>query len=107
MQDEVQEDADLQIKWSKWMSDDKAPGFYRRVFVLLLSWHPDCDDIGVDEEVIRTSKIRPSSVSDISRYNVWELCSKRRTILLLSLYALIVGRKHFPKTRQTLLSQVS
>jgi len=53
MQPKVQEDADLQIKWSNWMSDDKSPWFYKRVFVLLLSWHPECDDMAVDAEVVQ------------------------------------------------------
>lgn len=51
MEDKVQRDANLQVQWANWMSSDRNNSCYRRVFVLLLSWHPDCDDMDVEGEV--------------------------------------------------------
>lgn len=92
-EDKVQQDADLQIKGSDWMSDNKSRGFYRRVFVLLLSWYPDCDDLAVDEEVITTFEKKVASVSNVFRCNVWGLRSKTHTILMLSQYTSTVVRQ--------------
>jgi len=33
------------------MSDGQKKSFYKQVFVLLLSWHPECDDMAVEAEV--------------------------------------------------------
>lgn len=52
LEDRVQEDANHRVQWSNWMSNGPIRSFYRHVFVLLLSWHPDCDDMAVEEEVI-------------------------------------------------------
>lgn len=50
-----QRDANLQVQWSAWMSDgQKSLSFYKHVFVLLLSWHPDYDDMSVRGEVSTT-----------------------------------------------------
>lgn len=49
----VQQDANYQVQWSNWMSDGPC---YKYISVLLISWHPACDDMAVDEEVtMRTS----------------------------------------------------
>lgn len=48
LEDSVQEDAKYQVQWSEWM---EQKSFYKHVFVLLLSWHPECDDMAVEEEV--------------------------------------------------------
>ena len=47
----VQEEDYYQVQWGRWMSDGQQKSFYKHVFVLLLSWHPDCDDMEVDPEV--------------------------------------------------------
>jgi hypothetical protein len=47
----VQEDANYQVQWRDWMSDGRKKSFYKQVSVLLLSWHPECDDMAVGEEV--------------------------------------------------------
>lgn len=52
LEDRVQRDADHRVQWSNWMSDGQKRSFYKAVFVLLLSWHPDCDDMAVEDEVI-------------------------------------------------------
>lgn len=46
------DDGTYQVQWNNWMSDSQKKSFYKHVFVLLLSWHPDCDDLAVSEEVI-------------------------------------------------------
>jgi hypothetical protein len=51
LEEGVQKDADYQVKWTNWMSDGQKQSFYKHVFVLLLSWHPECDDMAVDLEV--------------------------------------------------------
>jgi hypothetical protein len=51
LEEGVQEDASYQVQWSNWMSDGQQRSFYKQVFVLLLSWHPECDDMAVDQEV--------------------------------------------------------
>ena len=51
LEEGVQKDADYQVQWSNWMSDGQKKTFYKHVFVLLLSWHPECDDMAVDLEV--------------------------------------------------------
>jgi hypothetical protein len=53
LEDRVQEDANYQVQWSNWMSGGQQKSFYTHVFVLLLSWHPECDDMAVDPEVTR------------------------------------------------------
>lgn len=53
----AQVDADLSVKWNSWMSDGKKNSFYKEVFVLLISWHPDYDDLGVGKEVKLRSHI--------------------------------------------------
>jgi hypothetical protein len=50
----VQDDATYQVQWSNWMSDGQQMSFYKHVFVLLLSWHPECDDMAVFPEVTST-----------------------------------------------------
>jgi len=52
----VQEEANYQVQWGRWMSDGQQKSFYKHVFVLLLSWHPDCDDMEVDPEVTQLFK---------------------------------------------------
>jgi len=51
LEEAVQEDANSRVQWDSWMSDGKQKSFYAYVFVLLLSWHPDCDDMAVAKEV--------------------------------------------------------
>ena len=51
LEEGVQEDATYRVQWSNWMSDGQQQSFYKHVFVLLLSWHPECDDMVVDPEV--------------------------------------------------------
>jgi hypothetical protein len=51
LEEGVQEDADYQVQWSNWMLGGEQKSFYKHVFVLLLSWHPECDDMAVEEEV--------------------------------------------------------
>lgn len=48
------------------MSDGQQKSFYKHVFVLLLSWHPECDDMEVDLEVQRLKSV----FEDIYNYNV-------------------------------------
>jgi hypothetical protein len=54
LEEGVQEDANYQVQWSNWMSDGQKKSFYKNVCVLLLSWHPECDDMAVGEEVTST-----------------------------------------------------
>jgi hypothetical protein len=51
LEEGVQEDADYQVQWSNWMLGGEQKSFYIHVFVLLLSWHPECDDMAVEEEI--------------------------------------------------------
>jgi hypothetical protein len=51
LEEQVQEDANYRVQWSNWMSDGQKKSFYKQVFVLLLSWHPECDDMAVEAEV--------------------------------------------------------
>jgi hypothetical protein len=52
LSDREQRDATLQVYWSTLMSGvQKNSSVYKHVFVLLVSWHPDCDDMSVDKEV--------------------------------------------------------
>jgi hypothetical protein len=45
----------LKAIWDEEMSDvKKAPIFYRKAAVLLLSWDPEVDDLHVDKEVSLT-----------------------------------------------------
>ncbi|KAH8790381.1 hypothetical protein F5882DRAFT_401411 [Hyaloscypha sp. PMI_1271] len=53
----VQEEANYQVQWGRWMSDGQQKSFYKHVSVLLLSWHPDCDDMEVDPEVQRLKNV--------------------------------------------------
>jgi hypothetical protein len=53
LEETVQQDANLQVLWTNWMSDVQKPSFYKAVSVLLLSWHPECDDMAVGDEVSR------------------------------------------------------
>jgi hypothetical protein len=39
------------VQWSNWMLGGEQKSCYKHVFVLLLSWHPECDDMAVEEEV--------------------------------------------------------
>ncbi|KAH7330215.1 hypothetical protein BKA65DRAFT_54129 [Rhexocercosporidium sp. MPI-PUGE-AT-0058] len=57
LEDKVQQDANHRVQWSDWMSDGQKRSFYKHVFVLLLSWHPDCDDMAVRDEVERLQKV--------------------------------------------------
>ncbi|KAL5313877.1 hypothetical protein ACEPPN_018300 [Leptodophora sp. 'Broadleaf-Isolate-01'] len=57
LEDRVQRDADHRVQWSNWMSDGQKRSFYKAVFVLLLSWHPDCDDMAVEDEVKRLHEV--------------------------------------------------
>ncbi|KAG4435036.1 hypothetical protein IFR05_009492 [Cadophora sp. M221] len=57
LEDRVQQDANHRVQWSNWMSDGQKRSFYKHVFVLLLSWHPDCDDMAVEDEVKRLHKL--------------------------------------------------
>jgi hypothetical protein len=52
LEEGLQKDADYQVQWTNWMSDGQKKSFYKHVFALLLSWHPECNDMAVDEEVI-------------------------------------------------------
>jgi hypothetical protein len=69
----VQEEANYQVQWSKWMSDGQQKSFYKHVFVLLLSWHPECDDMEVDLEVtqlfefFQVSRIGDTDQTDSSK----------------------------------------
>jgi len=54
LSDKEQHEAELQVKWSSWMSEAegrKNSSLYKHVCVLLLSWHPNSDDLKVGEEV--------------------------------------------------------
>jgi len=51
LDERVQQSANYQVKWKNWMSDGKKNSFYTKVSALLLSWHPDCDDMAVGDEV--------------------------------------------------------
>lgn len=57
LEEGVQEDAKYQVQWSNWMSGGEQKSFYAHVFVLLLSWHPECDDMAVEEEVKRLKDV--------------------------------------------------
>lgn len=48
------------------MSDGQQQSFYKHVFVLLLSWHPECDDMVVDPEVQKLKNV----LENIYNYNV-------------------------------------
>jgi hypothetical protein len=52
------------------MSDGQQKSFYKHVFVLLLSWHPECDDLDVDPEVTHAFELLCSPYStDTNRTN--------------------------------------
>lgn len=73
LEEGVQEDANYQVQWSNWMSDGQKKSFYKHVFVLLLSWHPECDDMAVREEVTNILNLpRLPQIIDINIAN----CSK-------------------------------
>ncbi|KAE9365616.1 hypothetical protein N431DRAFT_563478 [Stipitochalara longipes BDJ] len=57
LEENVLEDGNYQAQWSSWMSDGQEKSFYKHVFVLLLSWHPECDDMAVDDEVERLKEV--------------------------------------------------
>jgi hypothetical protein len=42
----------LQVSWSDWMAGaQRNSSIYKRVAVLLISWHQECDDLKVQKEV--------------------------------------------------------
>jgi hypothetical protein len=61
LEERAQEDANYQVKWNNWMSDGRNKSFYKHVFVLLLSWHPECNDMADREEVTHHFEFTPSS----------------------------------------------
>jgi hypothetical protein len=57
-QDEAEShDSKLKAIWDEHMGDaKKAVVFYRRAVVLLLSWHPEVDDLHTDIEVNNSAR---------------------------------------------------
>jgi len=57
-QDEAEShDSKLKAIWDEHMGDvKKAVVFYRRAIVLLLSWHPEVDDLHTDKEVSKSAR---------------------------------------------------
>jgi hypothetical protein len=60
--DREKRNSSLQVSWSDWMAGaQRNSSIYKRVAVLLISWHHECDDLKVQQEVCVT-------VNDLTRH---------------------------------------
>lgn len=113
LEDRVQEDANYQVQWPKWISDGKKNSFYKYVFVLLLSWHPECDDMAVEKEVSRTLPSLEQGllthiqmkVLTLQRSKISKVFSKTPTTIQWRAFFLIVGNGLCHRFRPTMQLQ--
>jgi len=105
LSDREQRDANLQVCWSTWMSDvQKNPSVYKHVFVLLVSWHADCDDMSVGDEVYAPPQ-RLSTMSCLindERLLVSRMYSRTCTIIMCQTLSSTVTKPKLHKCRSTM-----